>query len=352
MATIRKISENTYQIAVSLGYKDKKQSREYYTVKVPEKIKTDAQLALWKEQIKEEYEDKRKRKGINIHKSVKFADYVKPYLETVQQTKSPNTYSQYKSVIEHRLVPYFGHMYLEAIDSRMIQDYVNELYRKNERCDHRDGGIKNSTVKKIFTVLRSIMSYAYRSGQIDVNPTSDRKIMLRHECVSEVAIFTENEIDIIFHELNRNYNNDDLNKLKYYVFFTLAFETGCRRGELVGLSWDDINWEQNSVCIKKSVCAPASAKKIIIKTTKNHKYRLLPLSEYTINLLKRYKSIQESYIFKVGDYWKGENWIFTQENGTIMYPTTPSQWFSRFLAQIGVPHKSCMHYVTLRHLLC
>ena len=71
------------------------------------------------------------------------------------------------------------------------------------------------------------------------------------------------------------------------------------------------------------------------------------LSKSTLHLLQQHQQQQAEEKVLLGEKWHEEGWIFTQWNGFAMYPTTPSQWFTKFLARHGLPH---MPFHGLRHL--
>ena len=63
-------------------------------------------------------------------------------------------------------------------------------------------------------------------------------------------------------------------------------------------------------------------------------------------MLKRYKVEQTEKRLKLGSAWTGNDWIFIQDNGSVMYPTTPTLMFTKFLKHNNLPHKK---FHALRH---
>ena len=76
------------------------------------------------------------------------------------------------------------------------------------------------------------------------------------------------------------------------------------------------------------------------------KSRRIMLPSYCISMLKRYRAEQTGLQLRLGDAWHGDDWIFIQADGKAMYPTTPTQWFSRFLKRNNLAHKK---FHALRH---
>lgn len=104
---------------------------------------------------------------------------------------------------------------------------------------------------------------------------------------------------------------------------------GCRRGELVALKWSDIDFDNKKAFVHKSACKPKN-KLITIKDTKSHRSHTVDIPEYMVEMLKRHKQEQLNRRLKLGTAWQGNDWIFTQVNSPIMYPTSPTIIFSKF----------------------
>ena len=157
----------------------------------------------------------------------------------------------------------------------------------------------------------------------------------------------------------------------------LAIITGCRRGELVALEWSDIDFDKGSIFIHKSAYK-IKGEPIGIKDTKSHRSRTVIVPEYVVEMLRDLHSEQLQRQLKLGTAWKGRRvaadntrtksieketsalasntisnqkategeWLFTKANGDIMFPTSPTMIFSKFLKRKGLPHKK---FHALRH---
>lgn len=119
---------------------------------------------------------------------------------------------------------------------------------------------------------------------------------------------------------------------QFKVFFYIAIFGGLRRGEIVALTWDDINFEDSSVNISKSTSYVD--KQIITKEPKTlTSIREIKLPGFVMQLLKEWKLEQNKYRLSLGDQWIGTNHIFTQWNGKQMYPSTPTLTFKKVINQ-------------------
>ena len=113
------------------------------------------------------------------------------------------------------------------------------------------------------------------------------------------------------------------------VFLNLSIFSGCRRGELLALTWRDIDFENSSIQIYKAVAK--SKGQMILKVPKNKfSVRTLTLPQHVMDMLRQLKQEQREYVLKLGSAWKGKrgkeydyNFLFTQWDGILIYPTTP-----------------------------
>lgn len=134
--------------------------------------------------------------------------------------------------------------------------------------------------------------------------------------------------------------------IKYKTMVKLLLYSGMRRGELLGLEWDDINWEKSTIRIQRS-SQYVAGKGIITKETKTQTSdRTIRLPEAAFDMLKTYRAWQNEDRLKLGDYWQSSNRLFTTIAGKAIHPDTITGWFSEFIERNNLP-KVTIH--SLRH---
>lgn len=133
--------------------------------------------------------------------------------------------------------------------------------------------------------------------------------------------------------------------LQFKTLIHLALNSGCRRGELVGLKWSDINFYTGVLTVQRSNYK-VKGKPIQSKETKTGKRRYMTLPPYCISLLKEWKAEQGRQRLAMGDKWQGKEWVFIQADGQPMFPTTPTQMFDKFLKRHNLKHRK---FHALRH---
>ncbi len=173
---------------------------------------------------------------------------------------------------------------------------------------------------------------------IDTNPC--RKVKRPRSTRSKTKLPSEADIQRLLTAVRSE-------PLKYRTLILLAVDTGLRRGELVGLKWQDIDLEAKNLTVRRSNQAIAVQGTFSKPPKTEESKRCITLSDSSIQLLKQYHAWQLRQKIKLANQWHDEDWVFAAWNGTALYPGTPSLWFSRFLKRNGLPH---MSFHSLRHL--
>ena len=108
------------------------------------------------------------------------------------------------------------------------------------------------------------------------------------------------------------------------ILFNLAIYTGLRKGELLALQWEDINCHDDLIQVRKSVTMVGG--KPVCKAPKTKtSTRTVSIPHFLSERLEQLRESQDAFKAKVGDYWRGDNWVFTQDNGRMMNYSTPYQ---------------------------
>lgn len=131
---------------------------------------------------------------------------------------------------------------------------------------------------------------------------------------------------------------------------TLLLFTGLRRGELLGLSWQDIDFEKQLIHVRRA-SQVQKGKGVTDAPTKNKSsMRAIKVSTYVIDLLTKYHIWWNERRLQYGSSWQGEKErLFIQDNGCPLYPDTFNFWLNKFLEQNGFEHIT-PH--SLRHTFC
>lgn len=125
--------------------------------------------------------------------------------------------------------------------------------------------------------------------------------------------------------------------LKWQLITHLLLVTGCRRGEIMGLKWDKVDFKNNRVTIDRALIVSPS-KGVYESTTKTSDIRYLNLPAETMTLLKQHKREQLRVQIANGDRWIHTGYVFTQDNGDRMNPDSITAWLNDFSKRHSLPH--------------
>ena len=126
----------------------------------------------------------------------------------------------------------------------------------------------------------------------------------------------------------------------------LLLDTGMRRGELCGLSWDNIDFDRSLIHIEKSSLYLAD-RGIFEDQTKNQtSHRAIKATQSSMQALQAFREWQEQERQALGDQWQNSGRVFTAWNGSPIHPDTITGWFHDFVEKNDLPP---IHIHSLRH---
>ena len=322
MASIVK-RKDSYLIRVSCGYDVNGRKITQSTTWHPDPKKTARTNEKALQRFAMEFEDK--CKGLQQSSRLKFQalaeEWFKNYAEKQLKERTLERYLQLKE----RTYKAFGHMWLDKITPRVVQNFINDLGK--DGVNQRTGGkLSPKTIKHYVSFVSTIFDYAVKMRVINDNPcnyVSTPKIP--HE---EMGTYTIEEVQQILSLLPTA-------PIKYRVFITLAIYTGFRRGELLGLEWKDIDFDTNIISIRRNALYSARIGSYTDSPKTKKSARSLKMQDEVMELLKEYKEEQLLQQSRVGDQWQTTDRLFTTWNGKPMNGTAPYSWFKKFCDKNG-----------------
>lgn len=133
--------------------------------------------------------------------------------------------------------------------------------------------------------------------------------------------------------------------LQFQVLIQLAIITGARRGELVALKFSDVDRQANKITISRAAIKLAG-EQAQTKAPKDYEVRSIAVSPECIQLIEQLEQEKHFEAVKLSSQWVGDEWLFTQWNGEMMNPQTPTKQFIKFLSRHGFRHRK---FHSLRH---
>ena len=317
MATVRKRG-NTYQIRVSCGYDTKGNQIIQTKSWKPDEGMTSKQIE--KELQRQTILFEESCKIGQTTASVKFETFAEQWFEEYAKLNLRNTSYERMKQLTKRVYPAIGHLRLDKITGRHIQQFINDL-ALNGKSFKTGKPLSRKTVVHHLSFISDVFGYAVKMCMLTDNPC--RLVTIPKGEKKEKQIYTIEEIEQLFKLL-------ETAPLKYRTFFTLAVYSGFRRGELLGLEWKDIDWNNNVISVRRTSNYTAE-KGIYTDTTKTKKsQRSLKFPPIVMDLLRNYKAEQDEEREKVGDRWIDNDRLFVKWDGRPMNNNTPYFWFHEF----------------------
>jgi len=334
MATVKE-RNGSYLIRCSAGYNTEGvQIRKTMTWK-PDPKMNDKQKENALKDVIDDFEEKVKGKRI-LKGNVRFADFTQRWLtEYAEKQLAPKTILHYKNLLT-RINQSIGHMKLDDIEPPDLLEFYNKL--GEDGVSARGGKLSPKTIREHHALISSILRTAVEWQYILSNVAE--RVKAPRVPRKELQYLDENEAKRVIELLA----DEDL---KYCTAIILLIYSGMRRGELCGLRWSDIDFENNIVSIRRAAQYLPRIGVIVKEPKTATSIRPLKLATEAFVLLKAYKTWQAEQRLKLGSAWIDNDYIFTQWNGEIMHPDTLTSFFSDFAKKHNLPEGTVLH--SLRH---
>lgn len=317
MATIRKRG-NSYQIRVSCGYDTSgNQVVQTMTWKPADGMnKKQIEKELQKQAIL--FEDKCMKGQVTAN--IKFQDFAEQWFEEYAKVNlRPTSYARMRQLTK-RVYPAIGHKRLDKITARDVQKFVTDML-VNGKNMNTGKPLSRKTAVHHLSFISDVFSYAVKMEMLTDNPC--KRVTVPKGEKKEKDIYTLEEVAQLFQLL-------ETAPLKYRVFFTLAIYSGFRRGEMLGLEWKDIDWDNCVISVRRTSNYTAS-KGIYTDTTKTKKsQRSLKFPQCVMDMLREYKAEQDAEREKLGTKWQDYDRLFVKWDGRPMNNNTPYFWLKEF----------------------
>jgi len=276
------------------------------------------------------FEDNCKKGNISTEKQT-FEAYARYVLDLKERTGAKHrTIFRYKSLLERVIdIDNCGIGYIKLQDIRA--DHLNKLYSKlaepGQNHTEANKGLSAKTIIEHHRLISTVLSQAVKEQMIPFNmaerATPPRLPRHEAECFD-----TEQIREII--------KAAETEPLKWKAATHLFISTGARRGEVLGIRWNDVDFLNNQIYLCNNLLY--SPEKGIYNTTlKTGENRYVTVAAEVIEILKEWRKEQNVNRFKLGMNWQDGDYIFTQEDGSPMHPDSVTDWFTKFSKRYSLP---------------
>ena len=239
----------------------------------------------------------------------------------------PSSHQTYRGYIDHHIKPYIGSVPLAKLTSLELQQLYKELLASG-RVDRTESkkqpkGLSPKTVRNIHQIISSALKLAMEQRLLSRNP-ADACVLPKLE---------RKEMKTLPPEQLTSFLREARDSGVYEMYYT-ELVTGLRRGELLGLKWEDIDFQHGDLRVKRQI-ARINGEVVEAPLKTKNAYRTLPLSQDMICVLQAQKK-------KSG----GSPWVFPSPTGGPISPDSVLHMLHRVLKRAGLPQ---VRFHDLRH---
>ena len=269
-------------------------------------------------------------KGVDAAKAGKYTVgiWMDEWFENYAKIKvRPSSHQTYRGYIDNHIKSSIGKIPLEKLTSLELQKFYKKLLTSGRidriESKHQAKGLSPKTVRNIHQIIASAMKLAKEQKLILTDPTEGCALpKLEHR---EMKTLPVEQLQSFLREAKDS---------GVFELYYLELATGLRRGELLGLKWEDIDLERGDLRVRRQI-ARINGEVVEAPLKTKNAYRTLPLAEDTIGVLEQQKK-------KVGS----SPWVFSSPTGGPISPDSVLHMLHRVLKRAGLPR---IRFHDLRH---
>lgn len=311
--TKREKSPGSWQLVVTLGTDYRGKKKRYYKTVRGSEVDAERELALF-------YADCI-RGNTAPGSDMTIEQAVNSYInDRPKGSLKANTLQGYHSTANHIIFPYIGNLRLKKATVRTLQQWVDDIASE----------YSPKTVKNAKSLLRSSFDRLVRFGEMDANPC-DKLIMPKRER-KEAKYYTKDETALFIDALQSMDRTEIVSK----VLFELALFCGMRRGEILGLDWQDIDLNNHTVTIRQTRYTENNGVRRVDTPKTDASKRTLYFPKEMRSDFVTLASYYSEQKLALGTYWTDSNAVIRGNNGAPLNDSEPSKRLHRFQDKHGL----------------
>jgi integrase len=267
----------------------------------------------------------------------KLEDFLNDWLENTQKhSVKPRTFERYEEIVRLHINPVLGRHYLHKLTPQQVQAF----YKKK-----LDEKLSAKSIEVFHSVLHKALDTAVRWGLVARNVCDAVSPPRREQ--TEVTMLTIEQVRVLQEALRGH---------RLEALFLLAIATGMRRGEIMGLKWQDIDFEKGVLQVRRILTrVPTKLKTeaqtgsfVEAETKTRSSRRSIVIASFALGALKKHRDRQEEAKIKAGPLWQDHDYVFCTSVGTHLHPTKDLlDELNKITKKAGLPH---LRFHDLRHV--
>jgi integrase len=255
-------------------------------------------------------------------------EFLSDWLVSIASSRSKSTVERYGWVVKHEILPLIGQYKLKDLKPDLLQGFY----------DHKiKNGRSNYMVRTTHKILNIALMHAVKLGILARNPCKATTPPRFEQ--KEMRIYDENQIQVL---LNTALALGD----QFYPLYYLAIHTGMRQAELIGLKWEDLDWEKRTLQVRRQVVRFYDGSYEFSKPKSKAGYRTVTLGKQVLEVLRA----QQEKVWQMrktgGENWQEFDLMFPTRVGTPIQNCNLRRGFRKLLQESGLPK---IRFHDLRH---
>ncbi|WP_077623798.1 tyrosine-type recombinase/integrase [Sediminibacillus massiliensis] len=234
-------------------------------------------------------------------RDMKVSDFLLKWLEHKRVNVSAGTYSHYKPYIMNHWIPNLGMAKINEVRPSDIQQLYDEYVE--------EGTLSNQSIVHMHRILNNAYNaaitweWAVRNPCTSIKPPKPEKF--------EMKVWDEFEVN---HYLEVTKND------RFYIGYLLALSTGMRKGEILGLRWQDIDFTNQVIAVRQAVTRKKGGGYRIGEVKNKNSHRTISLFDHVMEELKKHRKQQMTYKMENRNTYEDQDLVISANNGSFVLP--------------------------------
>lgn len=236
-----------------------------------------------------------------------------------------STWQSYRDALEGRVVPRVGGLRLASLTPKHVANLYDELEREGGRDPRRGAGLSARTVRYTGMVLTRALDDAVKRGLIARNPAA---LVERPKPVArEMRTWTPAQARAFLESVEAD---------RLRALWVLYLTAGLRRGEALGLRWDDLDLDAGRLAVRRALVAVGYRVEWSQPKTERSR-RVVAIDRETVGVLRAHRKAQAEERLAIGPGYSDDGLVFAQVDGQPIHPDYVSKTFDRLARAAELP---------------